>query len=179
MSILAAAASSSSYSAVAQLLAGGAATTPGIPPIGQAAGSDPGTSSNPTDTVDLSDRAKAVLAQAQKDQVLAQQLQTFVESNRPSGGAGKNSASGSSAQGSSTSGQGTGDVMQEFYQLTGQTTAASTDSGSSDTGQTDSVAQSFDNAVFPGVFVPTKRMATSLTVGGFTVSVQSDPSRLF
>jgi hypothetical protein len=161
---------------VAQLLANGlsnSAATAGVPQLGQTAGGAGSTSSdNPTDTVDLSDRAKAVLAQAQKDQVLANQLQTFVQSNRSSSGTGNNSTS---------PGQGTHNVMQAFDQLTGQTTAASTseqtDGSSSDTGQAGD-KQGFA-AIFPDAFVPTRSMSTSLTLGGFTVSVQSDPSRLY
>jgi hypothetical protein len=180
MSAIAATSSASSYSSVAQLLANGLSSTAaanGIPQVGQATNSNSsGTSSGgPTDSVDLSDHAKAVLAQAQKDAVLASELQTFVQSNRTSGDAGKNSNSGQSAQSPSTSGQATDNVMQEFDQLTGQTTAAST-------GQTGDSQPSSANgwgAVFPGVFVPTKSISTSVTLGGFTVSVQSDPSRLY
>jgi hypothetical protein len=180
MSAITATSSASGYSAVAQLLANGLSSTAaanGIPQIGQATNSNSsGTSSGgPTDSVDLSDHAKAVLAQAQKDQVLANELQAFVQSNRSSGGTAKNSISGQSTQSQSTSGQVADNVMQEFDQLTGQTTAAST-------GQTgDNQPSSADGwgSIFPGVFVPTKSMSTSVTLGGFTVSVQSDPSRLY
>jgi hypothetical protein len=179
MSTIAATASSSGYSAVAQLLANGLSNTgspSGNPQIGQSGSSNTsGTSSgSPTDTVDLSDHAKAVLAQAQKDQVLAGQLQELVRSNKNPDGSGKNSISGQSTQSPSTPGQVTDNVMQAFDQLTGQTTAAST-------GQTgDNQVSSADGwgSIFPDAFVPTKSMSTSLTLGGFTVSVQSDPSRL-
>jgi hypothetical protein len=179
MSTIAATASSSGYSAVAQLLANGLSNTgspSGNPQIGQSGSSNTsGTSSgSPTDTVDLSDHAKAVLAQAQKDQVLAGQLQELVRSNKNPDGSGKNSISGQSTQSPSTPGQVTDNGMQAFDQLTGQTTAAST-------GQTgDNQVSSADGwgSIFPDAFVPTKSMSTSLTLGGFTVSVQSDPSRL-
>jgi hypothetical protein len=176
MSTIAATPSSSGYSAVAQLLAGGlsnSAATTGIPQIGPNASSVANTSSdNPTDTVDLSDHAKAVLAQAQKDQVLAGELQTFVQSNRSSGGTTKNFVQ--STQSPSTPGQVTDNVMQAFDQLTGQTTAASTpeQTGSSNSNGSGS-------SIFPDAFVPTKSMSTNVTLGGFTVSVQSDPSRLY
>ena len=180
MSTIAATASSSGYSAVAQLLANGLSNTgspSGNPQIGQSGSSNTsGTSSGgPTDTVDLSDHAKAVLAQAQKDQVLAGQLQELVQSNKNPDGSGKNSISGQSTQSPSTPGQVADNVMQAFDQLTGQTTAAST-------GQTgDNQPSSADGwgSIFPGVFVPTKSMSRSVTLGGFTVSVQSDPSRLY
>jgi hypothetical protein len=180
MSAVAATGSASSNSAVAQLLADGlsnARATTGLPQTAQTGSSNTSgaSSGNPTDTLDLSDHAKAVLAQAQKDQVLSNELQAFVQSNRGSGGTGKNSISGQSTQSPSTPGQAADNVMQAFDQLTGQTTAAST-------GQTgDNQTSSADGwgTVFPDAFVPTKSMSTSLTLGGFTVSVQSDPSRLY
>lgn len=179
MSAIAATASSSGYSAVAQLLTAGlsdSVATSGIPQIGLTAGSAANTSpANPTDTVDLSDHAKAVLAQAQKDQVLSSELQSFVQSNRNSGGMDKNFILGQSTQSPSTSGQVADNVMQEFDRLTGQTTAAST----GQTGDDQASSASGWGSIFPGVFVPTKSMSTSVTLGGFTVSVQSDPSRLY
>ncbi len=178
MSAIAATASSSGYRAVAQLLTdslSNSAATIGIPQSGQTANSAANTSSdNPTDTVDLSDHAKAVLAQAQKDQGLASQLQAIVQANRNSGGTGKNSSSGQSTQSPSTPGQGADNVMQAFDQLTDQTTAAST----GQTGDNQASSANGWGSIFPDAFVPTKRMSTSLTLGGFTVSVQSDPSRL-
>jgi hypothetical protein len=180
MSAIAATSSASSYSAVVQLLSSGLSGTAaanGIPQSGQATNSNSsGTSSGgPTDSVDLSDHAKAVLAQAQKDQVLANQLQAFVQSNRSASGTGKNSISGQSTQSPSTPGQAADSVMQEFDRLTGQTTPASADQ----TADNQASSASGWNSVFPGVFVPTKSMSTSVTLGGFTVSVQSDPSRLY
>ena len=191
MSVIAAAGSSASYSAIAQLLADSVSNvaTGAARQIGQAGNlaSSDSTSSSPTDSVDLSDRAKATLAQAQKNQVAADQLQAFVQSHRNSGGTGKNSSPGQSTQSQSTPGQGAGDVMQEFDQLTGQTTAVSTtlqtDGGSFGTGQSGdnqaSSADSWGSSIFPDAFVPTRHMSTSVTLGGFTVSVQSDPSRLY
>ena len=123
MSTIAATASSSGYSAVAQLLANGLSNTGSPsdnPQIGQNGSSNSSsTSSGPTDTVDLSDHAKAVLAQAQKDQVLAGQLQELVQSNKNPDGSGKNSISGQSTQSPSTPGQVADNVMQAFDQLTG------------------------------------------------------------
>jgi hypothetical protein len=179
MGTIAATASSAGYGAVAQLLTdslSNAAATAGNPQTGQTAGSAAPTSSgNPADTVDLSDRAKAALAQAQKNQVAANQLQAFVQSNRGSGSAAKNYASGQSTQSSSTSGQGADSVMQAFDQLTGQPPSASTDQAG---GNQPSSADSWGASIFPDAFVPTRHMSTSVTLGGFTVSVQSDPSRL-
>jgi hypothetical protein len=183
MSAIAATSSASSYSAVVQLLSdglSGTAAANGIPQSGQAANSNSsGTSSGgPTDSVTLSDHAKAVLAQAQKDQVLANQLQSFVQSNRSASGTSNNSISGQSNQSSSTPSQAADQVMQEFDRLTGQTTAASTAQQTDGSNSAASSASGW-SSVFPGVFVPTKSMSTSVTLGGFTVSVQSDPSRLY
>jgi hypothetical protein len=172
MSAIAATNSSSDYSAIASLLSSGLSSQAG--PAPQAAQSSASPSSGPTDSVDLSDHAKAVLAQAQKDQVLANELQAFVQSNRSSAGTGKNSTSGQSTQNPSTPAQIAGNVMQEFDQLTGQTIAASTPQQTGGSNSADGW-----NSIFPDVFVPTKSMSTSVTLGGFTVNVQSDPSRLY
>lgn len=174
MSAIAATSSSADYSAIASLLNSGLSSPAG--PAPQAAQSSASPSSGPSDSVDLSDHAKAVLAQAQKDQVLANELQAFVQSNRSSGGTGKNSISGLSTQSPSTPGQVADNVMQAFHQLTGQTTAVST--GQTGDNQPSS-ADGWGSSIFPDVFVPTKSMSTSVTLDGFTVSVQSDPSRLY
>jgi hypothetical protein len=174
MSAIAATSSSADYSAIASLLNSGLSSPAG--PAPQAAQSSASPSSGPSDSVDLSDHAKAVLAQAQKDQVLANELQAFVQSNRSSGGTGKNSISGQSTQSPSTPGQVADNVMQAFHQLTGQTTAVST--GQTGDNQPSS-ADGWGSSIFPDVFVPTKSMSTSVTLDGFTVSVQSDPSRLY
>jgi hypothetical protein len=172
MSAIATTNSSSDYSAIASLLNSGLSLQAG--PAPQPAQSSASPSSGPTDSVDLSDHAKAVLAQAQKDQVLANELQAFVQSKRSSAGTGKDSISGQSTQNPSTPAQIAGNVMQEFDQLTGQTIAASTPQ---QTGGSNS-ANGW-SSIFPDVFVPTKSISTSVTLGGFTVSVQSDPSRLY
>lgn len=174
MSAIAATSSSADYSAIASLLNSGLSSPAG--PAPQAAQSSASPSSGPSDSVDLSDHAKAVLAQAQKDLVLANELQAFVQSNRSSGGTGKNSISGLSTQSPSTPGQVADNVMQAFHQLTGQTTAVST--GQTGDNQPSS-ADGWGSSIFPDVFVPTKSMSTSVTLDGFTVSVQSDPSRLY
>jgi CMP-N-acetylneuraminic acid synthetase len=115
MTAIAATGSSSGYSAVAQLLADGLsnkASASGLPQIGQAGSSNASSasSSNPADSVDLSDHAKALLAQAQKDQVLASDLQTLLQSARNSKGASDTSASSQAAA----------DGTQVFDQLTGK-----------------------------------------------------------
>jgi hypothetical protein len=111
------AATGSSSSAIAQLLASGlsnAETTVGIPQIGQGSSSatSAAASANPSDSLNLSDHAKAILARAQQDQIAANQLQSFLQSARNPGGTGN---SASSSQASDDAG------TQIFDQLTGQT----------------------------------------------------------
>ena len=79
-----------SYSAMSQLLTGGSANpseTGGAPQIGQtnSADSSAPVSRNPTDSVELSVTAKAVLSRLQNDQTVANQLQAQVQMNRSSG----------------------------------------------------------------------------------------------
>lgn len=125
MSAIATGGSSSGYSALAQLLAStfSTRTSPDAPQIGQPERlvSTSALSSTPSDSVDLSDHAKAVLAQAQKDQVLANELQTLVQSNKNSAGSNSNSILGQSSQGQLTSAQTADSISQSFAQLTGQT----------------------------------------------------------
>jgi hypothetical protein len=115
MSAITTAGSPSGYSAIAQLLANSLsnsaapdASQTGQPKPSQSAAA---ATSAPTDSVELSDHAKAVLAQAQKDQVAANQLQSFLQSARNPAGTGGNAAPGQTASG----------ISQAFDQLTGQT----------------------------------------------------------
>src|ERR1700761_1972384 len=81
MSAIAPTGSTADYSAIASLLNSGfSSQATDTPQVGQ--GGDPASSPSPTDSVDLSDHAKAVLAQAQQDQVLAGKLQALVQSNK-------------------------------------------------------------------------------------------------
>jgi hypothetical protein len=97
------------YSAIASLL--NSSLSSQAAPAPQAAQSSASPSSGPSDSVDLSDHAKALLAQAQQDQVLANKLQSLLQSA-------KNPNSNSD---SSDSGQSSDDnVLQVFDQLTGQ-----------------------------------------------------------
>jgi hypothetical protein len=113
MSAIAATGSSSSYSAVAQLLANSLSPArPGITQAGQSTASGSGTpTSGVSDTLNLSDHAKSVLARAKADQVVADELQTFLQSARNPSGTGGTSAS---SQASSDDG------TPIFDQLTGQ-----------------------------------------------------------
>jgi hypothetical protein len=116
MSAIAPTASFNNYSAVAQLLADGSSNTAAAGAASQigesgSSGSPAATSSGPSDSVNLSDHAKAVLAQAQKDQVAANQLQSFLQSARNPAGTGGNAAPSQSSAGTGT---------QVFDKLTGQ-----------------------------------------------------------
>jgi len=113
MSTIASTGSSPGYSAVAQLLANSVSSpAAGIPQIGQ--GSSSATSaaaaSSPSDSLNLSDHAKAVLAQAQRDQIAANQLQAFLQSARNPNGSNNNSAQGSAPD----------DGTKIYDELTGQ-----------------------------------------------------------
>jgi len=78
-------ANASGYSAVAALLNNAAsAATGGSPQAGGSATSDAATpSADPTDIVDLSDRAKQVLARAKSEQAAADKLSALVQSLNP------------------------------------------------------------------------------------------------
>jgi hypothetical protein len=74
----------------AQLLARGQsdAAAADIPSIGQSKVSEPTASaSNPSDSVNLSAQAKAILARAQQDQIAADKLQAFLQSAKNPEGA--------------------------------------------------------------------------------------------
>ena len=102
MSAIAPIGSTADYSAIASLLNSGfSSQATDTPQAGQ--GSDPASSPSPTDSVDLSDHAKAVLAQAQQDQVLASKLQALVQSNKNPVGSGTDSVSDQSTQSQSGS----------------------------------------------------------------------------
>jgi hypothetical protein len=116
MSAIVATGSSSGYSAVAQLLANSVSSaTADIPQNGQsgASGSSATPTSGPSDSLNLSDHAKAVLARAQTDQIAAGELQTFLQSVRNPNGTGTAPASKPTSDG----------VTQIFDQLTGHTQA--------------------------------------------------------
>jgi hypothetical protein len=114
MSAIAATGSSSGYSAVAQLLANSlSSAASGNPLTGQSSnlGSSATPTSGPSDSLNLSDHAKAVLARAQTDQIAAGELQTFLQSARNPNGTGTPPASKPASD----------NVTQIFDQLTGQT----------------------------------------------------------
>ncbi len=121
MSAIATSGTSSGLSAVAQFLANSVSTAAAATP--QAGPSSSGTpaaaSSNLSDSLDLSDHAKATLARAQQDQIAADKLQAFLQSARDSKGAGNSS---SPSQGSNQSSNlAPNNVTKAFDQLTGQT----------------------------------------------------------
>jgi hypothetical protein len=188
MSAITATGSASSNSAIAQLLADGlsnARATTGLPQTAQTGSSSTsGTSSgNPTDTIDLSDYAKAVLAQAQQNQVLADQLQEQVQSNKNPNGSGNTSASS----------QASDNVTQSFDQLTGQTPSHIPPNQTQTTGNEYAAEFGTQDGSMYGILVtptePGSAVATVLPIvspkisfsnqiqaGGFTVSAAGDAS---
>jgi hypothetical protein len=95
MSAIAATASLSNYSAVAQLLADSLpSANAGVSQAGQSgtSGSSATAKSAASDSLNLSDHAKSVLAQAKANKVAADQLQTFLRSARNPNGTGNGAA---------------------------------------------------------------------------------------
>jgi hypothetical protein len=123
MSAIATSGASSGLSAVAQLLANSVSTAAAsTPQAGPSSSKTPAAaSSNLSDSLDLSDHAKATLARAQQDQIAADKLQAFLQSARDSKGAGNSS---SPSRGSNqSSNQAPNNVTKAFDQLTGQAPA--------------------------------------------------------
>jgi hypothetical protein len=121
MSAIAATGSPSSYSAVAQLLADSLpSATAGLPQAGPSGTSGSSAAGNSaSDSLNLSDHAKSVLAQAKANKVAADQLQTFLQSVRNPNGTGKTSATGQTSDDAGT---------QIFDRLKGQTQSQQGDS---------------------------------------------------
>jgi hypothetical protein len=125
-----------SSSAIVSLLNSGLSSPPQAVPVTTQSGASP--SSNPIDSLNLSDHAKAILAQAQQEQVAANELQSFLQSARNSNGNGNSSAS------NQTSGN---NVLQNFDQLTGQTQAPTQTQAQQSGTQTQSFNNFFDAQV--------------------------------
>jgi hypothetical protein len=103
----------------------------------------------PATNVQLSDKVKSILAQANSDAVVAQRLQTFVQSRHTS-----SSSSDGSSDSSSSSQSTTIDVNESFAELSGNTQATSDPSGQTPV----QVVKSF---------------ATGLKADGYTVSAMA------
>lgn len=90
----------SAYNAAASLLNSATSSTADAPPKnGEAPSPDSATSSaNPTDTVDLSDRAKQILARAKSEQLAADKLNALLQSIKNPDGKGIASKAGTSDQ---------------------------------------------------------------------------------
>jgi hypothetical protein len=100
--------SSFSYNALARLLTSGSSdptATDGVPQTGQINGSKSSAPASPnrTDSVEISDHAKALLSQAQSDQFIANQLHEQVQKNWSSGSVRINSFAGQAAHSASGS----------------------------------------------------------------------------
>lgn len=129
-----------------------ASTTTDSSTTAAAAAPDPSSGNSdrgPATNVQLSDKVKSILAQANSDAVVAQRLQTFVQSRHTGG-----SSSGDSSNASSTSQSTTINVNESFAELSGNTQAASDPSGQTPV----QVVKSF---------------ATGLKADGYTVSAMA------
>ena len=140
MSAIASPASSSNLSAVAQFLANSVSTAAAATPrTGPSSSKTPAAASSaPSDSLDLSDHAKATLARAQQEKIAADKLQAFLQSARNSNGANKTSVPNQSPNPS----QASDDVTKIFDQLTGRAQAPTQTQGPA---QTQQVSQSLDD----------------------------------
>ena len=112
------AANTSATSAIAQLLSNAASAATDGTSAASATAVGSSASSNPADTVDLSPHAKALLLQAQENQVAAKDLQAFLQSARSPNGSGAAAAAPAATTSSQSS---AASVTQAFDQLTGKT----------------------------------------------------------
>jgi hypothetical protein len=190
MSAIAATGSSNALNAGAQILGNGASSaTSGIPQIGEAtvpASSAPSTN-NPTDSLDLSDHAKAALAgaatdtpsdqakaavaaKAQSDQAAADRLQAYVEAHRVTGT--KTTATDSLQSIFDTSIQPTGTQPADAQPTTGGSKVEAI------VAQITTIADANQPPPFQ-TFTPTKSLSNSVTVDGFTLTLDTNASTQF
>jgi hypothetical protein len=192
MSAIAATGSSTALNTLAQILGNGASSaTLGIPQIGEATtpASSATPTSNPTDSLDLSDHAKAALAQAatespsdqakaaaaaraQSDQAAADRLQAFVEAHRVSTRAGAETNSVDNLR----------SILDTSTQPTGTQPADAQPTTSS---KVQAIVAQITTAVDANEpppfqsFTPTKSLSNSLTVDGFTLTLDTNAGTQF
>jgi hypothetical protein len=193
MSAIVATGSSTALNALAQILGNGASSaTSGIPQIGETTApvSSAPSTSNPTDTLDLSDHAKATLAQAatetpsdqakaaaaaraQSDQAAADRLQAFVEAHRVN----------TRASAETNSIDNLRSILDTSTQPTGiqPADAQPTTSGSkveAIVAQITTVADANEPPPFQP-FTPTKSLSNSVTIDGFTLTLDTNAGTQF
>ena len=156
--------SSSSSSAVTQLLVGAVNPATAPPPQTSPSTASAASPANPSDRLDLSAHAKAVLAQAQQDKIAADKLQAFLESSRNANRASKSATADQtstvSATSSNNSPAGAGaaaEIEQAFQRLTGQAT---------------------DNAPSQPASKPFTNFSNQLEIDGFSISVSENAATL-
>jgi hypothetical protein len=162
--------------ALAQLISGGSGGS--LTPAGTSADSaSPSTAastgnSGPATVVTLSDQAKAAAAaKAQSDQVAADNLQAYVEAHRVTGNATKAAPTGS---------------LQNILEANTPSTATPPADAQPTTGskveaivaQIKTLADANEPPPFQS-FVPTKSLSNSVTVDGFTLTVETNASTQF
>jgi len=99
----------------------------------------------PATNVDLSDKVKAILAQAKTDQSVAERLQAFIESRREGGTKGPQADDGSKT-----------DIDQAFQRLTGGD------------------VQAADSSQAPGPVEPAINFSDQAQIGGISISVNAN-----
>ncbi|HWZ08897.1 MAG TPA: hypothetical protein VNY53_18545 [Bradyrhizobium sp.] len=111
----------------------------------------------PATDVQLSDKVKAILAEAKTDQSVAERLQAFVQSRRADKGEGAQADAGSKT-----------DIDKAFQQLTGGNTQVV------DGTQTPSPAQSPAPSPVPSPVEPAVNFSDQAQIAGFSVAVTAD-----
>jgi hypothetical protein len=160
--------------ALAQLISGGSGgpLTPSATSTNATASSTTASTAGPgsATVVTLSDQAKAAVAKAQSDQTAADNLQAYVEAHRVSGG---NTAATDSLQ----------SILDTSTQPTGtQPAGPQPTTGGSKVEAIVAQIKTLANANEPPPFqsfVPSKSLSNSLTVDGFTLTVDANASTQF
>ena len=162
--------------ALAQLISGGSSgtLTPAATSADSASPSSAASStgnSGPATVVTLSDPAKAAAAKAQSDQVAADNLQAYVEAHRVTGNATKAAPTGSLQSILEANTPSTATPPADAQPTTNTKVAAIV-------AQIKSLADANEPPPFQA-FVPTKSLSNSVTVDGFTLTVETNASTQF
>jgi hypothetical protein len=157
--------SSSAYGSVASLLVDAASSVTDDLQPDSAASSDTKSSGDPADIIDLSDRAKQVLAQSKIDQVAADTLSALVQSLRAAGKPQPLHSSFDKAQASSSGGK-----PVSFEELAGisltSTTEVKVTAGNPNAASTDANGDTPPS----GTILPKRSFSETLSFNGFHVT---------
>jgi hypothetical protein len=159
---------------LAQLISGGSGGTPTpVATSTNSAASPSTTSSGPATLITLSDQAKAAAAaRAQSDQTAADNLQAYVDAHRVTGNATKAAPTGSLQSILDANTQPTGTSPADAQPATGSSKVAAI------VAQIKTLANANEPPPFQS-FVPSKSLSNSLTVDGFTLTVDTNASTQF